>query len=163
MPARFWWLGALLVWLVYLGGVHMGDEATDWRWWPEQFALNWLGIMLVMTLCLLVADLVTGFGLWWRTRAPRLLGSAAIAGLLLSAVAVWQGVRAPVVVDYEVAMHRLPAALDGTVLVMVTDLHLGAQRRADWMEARVAQINALHPAAVLMVGDQVEDLSLIHI
>jgi predicted MPP superfamily phosphohydrolase len=66
-------------------------------------------------------------------------------GVLLSAFAVWQGVRAPVVVEYEVAMKDLPAALDGTVLVMVTDLHLGAQRRAGWMEERVAQINALQP------------------
>ena len=157
VPARGWWLGALLVWLAYLGGVQMGDEATDWRWWPEQFALNWLGIMLVMTLCLLAADLATGFGFWWRRRAPHLLGIAAFSGVLLSAYAAYLGVRAPVVVEYEVALENLPAALDGTVLAMVTDLHLGAQRQAAWMEARVAQINALHPAAVLMVGDQVED------
>jgi predicted MPP superfamily phosphohydrolase len=157
VPARVWWPGALLVWLVYLGGVHLGDEALDWRWWPEQFALTWLGIMFVMSLCLLAADIATGFGLWWRARVSRLLGSAALAGALLSGFAVYQGVRAPVVVEYEVAMDKLPAALDGTVLVMVSDLHLGAQRRAGWMEARVAQINALHPAAVLMVGDQVED------
>jgi hypothetical protein len=157
VPAGAWWLGALLVWLVYLGGVHLGDGALDWRWWPEQFALTWLGIMFVMSLCLLAADIATGFGLWRRARVPRLLGGAALAGVLLSGFAVYQGVRAPVVVDYEVAMDKLPAALDGTVLVMVSDLHLGAQRRAGWMEARVAQINALHPAAVLMVGDQVED------
>lgn len=161
VPARAWWLGALLVWLLYLGGVHMGDAATDWRWWPEQFALNWLGIMLVMTLCLLVADVLTGFGFWWRARAPRLLARlldiGALAGVLLSAFAVYQGVRAPVLVEYEVALDKLPPALDGMTLAMVTDLHLGAQRRAEWMEARVAQINALHPAAVLMVGDQVED------
>jgi predicted MPP superfamily phosphohydrolase len=157
VPAWAWWPGALLVWLVYLGGVHLGDEALDWRWWPEQFALTWLGIMFVMSLCLLAADIATGFGLWWRARVPRLLGIAALAGVLLSGFAVYQGVRAPLVVDYEVAMDKLPAALDRTVLVMVSDLHLGAQRRAGWMEARVAQINALHPAAVLMVGDQVED------
>lgn len=113
--------------------------------------------MFIMAMCLLAADLATGFGGWWRTRAPRLLGIAALAGLVLSAFAVWQGVRAPAVVEYEVAMKNLPPALDGTVLVMATDLHLGAQRGAGWMEERVAQINALHPAAVLMVGDQVED------
>jgi predicted MPP superfamily phosphohydrolase len=157
VPARAWWLGALLVWLVYLGGVHLGDDALDWRWWPEQFALTWLGIMFVMSLCLLAADLATGFGLWWRAHAPRLLGIAALAGVLLSCFALYQGLRAPVVVEYEVAMDKLPAALDGTVLAVVSDLHLGAQRRAGWMEARVAQINALQPSAVLMVGDQVED------
>jgi predicted MPP superfamily phosphohydrolase len=160
VPAKAWWPGAVLVWIVYLAGVHLGRGALDWRWWPEQFALNWLGLMLVMTLCLLAADLATGFGLWWRTRVSPLLGVAAIAGVLLGGFAVWQAVRAPAVVEYEVAMKTLPAALDGTVLVMVTDLHLGAQRGADWMAERVAQINALRPAAVLMVGDQVDDRPL---
>lgn len=154
---KAWWLGVIAVWLVYLGGVHLGDEAIDWRWWPGQFALTWLGILFVMTLCLLPADLITGFGFWWRARAQRVLGIGALAGVLLSGFAIFQGVRAPVVVEEEVFVPHLPAALDGTVLAMVTDLHLGAQRRADWMEQRVAQINALQPAAVLMVGDQVED------
>ncbi len=157
IPARAWWLGAVLVWIVYLLGVHLGDEAIDWRWWPGQFALTWLGIMFVMTLCLLPADIATGFGFWWRARTQRLLTLGAIAGVALSGFAIFQGVRAPVVVDEEVVLRKLPAALDGTVLVMVTDLHLGAQRRAGWMEQRVAQINALKPAAVLMVGDLVED------
>ena len=157
IPAGGWWLGALLVWIVYLLGVHLGDEALDWRWWPGQFALTWLGIVFVMTLCLLPADLATGFGFWWRDRAQRLLALGAIAGVALSGFALYQGLRAPLVVDEEVVLANLPAALDGTVLVMVTDLHLGAQRRAGWMEGRVAQINALRPAAVLMVGDLVED------
>jgi predicted MPP superfamily phosphohydrolase len=160
VPARAWWPGAVLVWIVYLAGVHMGDEALDWRWWPEQFALTWLGLMLVMALCLLVADLATGFGLWWRARVSRLLGMAALAGVALSGFAIYQGVRAPAVVEVEVALKRLPAALDGMTVVMVTDIHLGAQRGAGWMEQRVAQINALQPAAVLMVGDQVEDRPL---
>ncbi|MDB5792767.1 MAG: hypothetical protein JWQ80_2791 [Massilia sp.] len=155
--ATAWWLGALLVWIVYLLGVRLGDEATDWRWWPGQFALTWLGIMFVMTLCLLAADIATGFGFWWRAQARRVLALGAVAGAILSGFAIFQGVRAPVVVEQEVVMRKLPAALDGTVLVMVTDLHLGAQRRADWMERRVAQINALKPAAVLLVGDLVED------
>jgi len=157
VPAKVWWLGALLVWIVYIVGVRLGDEAIDWRWWPGQFALTWLGILFVMTLPLLAADIATGFGLWWKARAQRLLGIAALVGVLLGAFAIFQGVRAPVIVEYEVAMPKLPAALDGMRLVMVSDLHLGAQRRADWMAARVALINALKPAAVLMVGDQVED------
>ncbi|MGJ9416565.1 metallophosphoesterase [Massilia sp. CMS3.1] len=157
VPATAWWVGAVLLWLVYLAGVHLGDEAIDWRWWPGQFALTWLGVMFVMTLCLLAADIATGFGFWWRARAQRVLGIAAVAGVVLAGFAIFQGVRAPVVVEQEVVMPNLPAALDGIVVVMVTDLHLGAQRRADWMEDRVAQINALNPAAVLMVGDQVED------
>jgi predicted MPP superfamily phosphohydrolase len=157
VPAKLWWLGALLVWIVYLAGVRLGDEALDWRWWPGQFALTWLGILFIMTLCLLVADLATGFGLWWRERAPRLLGLAALAGAAISAYSILQAVRPPAISEYEIVMQDLPENLDGTVLVMVTDLHLGAQRRSGWMEERVAQINALAPSAVVMVGDQVED------
>ena len=157
IPAKAWWLGAVLLWLVYLLGVRLGDQALDWRWWPGQFALTWLGILFVMTLPLLAADLATGFGLWWGVRAQRVLAAAAAVGVVLSGFAIFQGLRAPTVSEYEVEMRELPAALDGTVVVMVTDLHLGAQRRSEWMAQRVAQINALAPHAVVMVGDQVED------
>jgi hypothetical protein len=42
-------------------------------------------------------------------------------------------------------------------LVAISDTHLGAQRRAAWLGKRVDQINDLEPAAVVMLGDQVED------
>jgi predicted MPP superfamily phosphohydrolase len=154
---RAWWLGVLLIWLLYLVGNQVGDAALDWRWWPGQFAVHWLGITFVMALCLLPADIATGFGLWWRSRAPRIMTIAAAAGVLLTSFSLYQGLRAPRIVEYEVAMKDLPAALDGTVLVAITDIHLGAQRRSEWMERRVEQINALNPAAVVMVGDMVED------
>ena len=157
VPARAWWLAALALWLVYMWGVRLGDEAIDWRWWPGQFAMTWLGVLFLMTLCLLAADLLTGFGLWWRERAPRFLAVGALAGVLVSAFAIFQAVRAPAITEYEVALKNLPADLDGMVLVAVTDMHLGAQRRSPWMAARVDQINALKPDAVVMVGDQVED------
>jgi hypothetical protein len=77
--------------------------------------------------------------------------------VLLASFALFQGMRAPRIVEQEVALKDLPPALDGTVIVAVSDIHLGAQRRSEWLAARVAQINALQPAAVLMLGDQVED------
>ncbi|MET0858268.1 MAG: metallophosphoesterase [Telluria sp.] len=157
VSARAWWLGAGAIWLLYIAGIQLGDEALDWRWWPGQFAMMWIGIQFVMTLCLLVADLVTGFGLWWRSLAPRLIAVAAAAGVFLSAFAIYQAMRAPAVVEHELVLKDLPAALDGTVLVALTDLHLGAQRRSAWMQQRVEQINKIAPAAVLLVGDQVED------
>ena len=157
VPARLWWGGALLLWFVYLAGVQVGDAALDWRWWPGQFAVTWLGITFVMSLCLLAADLLGGFGFWWRRHTQRIRAGGAVAGVLLAAFALFQGMRAPVIVEREVVMQGLPQALDGTVIAAVSDIHLGAQRRSEWMAARVAQINALRPAAVLLVGDLVED------
>lgn len=153
---RRWWAGVLVAWLAYLAGVWIGDEALDWRWWPGQFSMTWLGLLFVMTLWLLVADVATGFGLWLRRQRPLMLAVAAVVGIAAGAFGIFQAVRAPRVVEYEVILDGLPAALDGTVLVAVTDLHLGAQRGPAWLDARVEQINALAPDAVVMVGDQVE-------
>lgn len=157
VPRRAWWIGALLVWLLYFAGVRIGDQALDWRWWPGQFALTWLGITFIMSLCLLATDILGGFGLWWRAHTQKLRGIGAATGVLLASFAIFQGMRAPVIVDQEVVLKKLPQALDGTVIVAVSDIHLGAQRRSEWLAARVEQINALKPAAVLLLGDQVED------
>lgn len=154
---RSWALAAFILWLVYLGGVHLGDEALDWRWWPGQFAMTWLGILFIMSVCLLIADLATCFGLWWRPHNRKLTAAAALLGLAVSAFALYQAVRTPVVVEHELVLKDLPPALDGTVLVAVSDLHLGAQRRAAWMEKVAGRINAQNPAAVLLLGDLVED------
>ena len=157
IPARWWWLGALVVWAVYLLGVRLGDAALDWRWWPGQFAMTWLGILFVMTQYLLLADLVTGFGLWLRQWAPRILAAGAIAGVAVSAFAIFQALRAPAIVEHELTLAGLPKELDGMTLVAISHTHLGAQRRAAWLGKRIDQINALNPAAVVMLGDQVED------
>ncbi|KGO98568.1 metallophosphoesterase [Novilysobacter defluvii] len=155
--ARAWWVGVIVLWVLYLAGVRIGDEELDWRWWPGQFAMMWLGITFLMTMCLLLADLLTGFGWWVRRRvASTALGIAAVGGVLLCAFAIFQAARAPVVSTHEVVLEALPAELDGTVLVAMTDLHLGAQRGARWMAGRVEQVNALSPDVVVMVGDQVE-------
>lgn len=157
VTARWWWLGAVVVWAVYLLGVRLGDAALDWRWWPGQFAMTWLGILFVMTQYLLLADLATGFGLWLRKWAPRILAAGAIAGVSVSAFAIFQAVRAPSIVEHELTLAGLPQELDGMTLVAISDTHLGAQRRAAWLGKRVDQINQLEPAAVVMLGDQVED------
>ena len=154
---RAWWIGAFVIWLVYFAGVRIGDDALDWRWWPGQFALTWLGILFVMALPLLASDILTGFGFWWRGQVQKLRGGAALAGLLLTAFALFQGMRAPLIVEQDVVLDDLPAALDGTVIVAVSDIHLGAQRRSEWLAGRVQQINALQPAAVLLLGDLVEN------
>ena len=157
VKARWWWLGAVVVWAVYLLGVRLGDAALDWRWWPGQFAMTWLGILFVMTQYLLLADLLTGFGLWLRKWAPKILATGAIAGVSVSAFAIFQAVRAPSIIEHELTLAGLPQELDGMTLVAISDTHLGAQRRAAWLGKRVDQINALDPAAVVMLGDQVED------
>ena len=122
----------------------------------ELFGMDYLASLFLVTVCLLAVEVVTLLGLILRRLAPRLRGWALVAGLLLSVVAVVQGMRPPVVTNLQVRLPGLPAKLDGTVVVALSDLHLGTLTGPRWLAARVRQVEALHPDLILLVGDIVE-------
>lgn len=122
----------------------------------EVVGATWIGILFLVVVCLFVADLVTGFGYLAPGVAPSLRGWALLVAGALSAIAIVQGSRAPVVRSYEVDVRNLPAERDGTVVVVASDLHVGGFRGRDWVSARVNQINAQKPDLVVMAGDIVE-------
>lgn len=122
----------------------------------EWLGAQWVGVLFVTFTCLIAVDLVTLFGLVLRRHAPRLRGLALIAAATLSGLAFVQGLRPPVVEDYEVRLEGLPPDGDGLVVAVVTDTHFGALIGADWLAGRIDQIEAMHPDAVVLVGDIVE-------
>ncbi|MBZ5589716.1 MAG: metallophosphoesterase [Acidobacteriia bacterium] len=122
----------------------------------ELVAMDSLAVVFLLAVCLLAVDVVTGFGWFAPRRAPALRGLAVLAGLALAAVAIVQGVRAPVVVDYEVRLAGLPAECDGTVVVAVSDTHLGSLIGPRWLDARVAQVEAIRPNMIVLLGDITE-------
>jgi len=110
--------------------------------------------MIFLTfIAMLLTDLVTGFGLLLPRLAPWLRLGALGVGALLSLIAVIQGMRPPVVREYEVHLRGLPQEMDGTVLVAVSDLHLGSLIGERWLEARLAQVRTLDPDMVALLGD----------
>ena len=88
--------------------------------------------------------------------APSLRGWALVAGGVLSTIALVQGLRAPVVQNYEVQLAGLPSSSDGTVLILASDFHLGTLLGKDWLSARIDQILALRPDIIFLSGDIVE-------
>jgi predicted MPP superfamily phosphohydrolase len=122
----------------------------------EFIGMTWLAMLFLVFACLLVTDVVTGFGFLLPRLAPRLRGWALLAAGALSAIALVQGLRPPVVRDYTVRLAGLPAAEDSTVLVVIADLHLGTLLGEHWLAARIAQVAALHPDLVVALGDIVE-------
>jgi uncharacterized protein len=122
----------------------------------EGIGATWIGILFLLLVALLAADLMTQFGWLWPRNAPALRGWALLAGALFSLIALVQGHRAPVVDNYEVRLAGLPAEMDGTVLVLASDFHLGAQLGKDWLEARIRQIQAERPDIVILAGDIAE-------
>ena len=55
--------------------------------------------------------------------------------------------------NYEVRLFGLPDKMDGMVIVAMSDLHLGSLLGTKWLEARIAQVQALRPDLVVLLGD----------
>jgi predicted MPP superfamily phosphohydrolase len=122
----------------------------------DALALHWLAALFLVSCCLFAVDVVTAFGLAFRGAVPALRGGAFVAGGVLTASALFQGLRAPVVEDHVVRLRGLPREADGTVIVALSDLHVGTAPGPSWLEACVEQVNALRPDVVVLVGDVVE-------
>ncbi len=157
LPRPFFPLAGLLLALLVVIGRWLGRQA--WGSWAAalEFA-SWTlaGATFLSFACLLPVDLLTGFGLFFRGRAARLRGRALLAGCLLSLLALFQGMRPPVVSRHEVEIPGLGRELDGTRLAVISDLHLGKLLGPGWLAARVAQVRALNPDMILFLGDLLE-------
>ena len=134
---------------VVVGHDHTGIIART----LELLGMNWMGVLFLLFVSLLAMDLATGFGFLVPRRAPSLRGLALLAGGVLAAIALVQGVRAPVVQNYEVSLSGLPDEMNDTTLVAMSDLHVGSLLGKQWLEARVTEVMAQQPDLVVLLGD----------
>jgi predicted MPP superfamily phosphohydrolase len=122
----------------------------------ELIGSTWVGLLFLLLVCLLAADIVTGFGwlmpAWWRHARWLAVGAAGV----LSLCALVQGLRPPEVRDHEVQVSGLRPEYDELRIVQLSDLHVGPLLGADWIRHRVAQVEALRPDLVLVTGDLVD-------
>jgi len=153
-------LGVLSWVFVWFGRVF--GHGHDGQWAPiiELAGMNLLVIIFLTFVTLLFVDIITGFGFFLPRIAPKLRGAAVLAGLLLSGLAMVQGLRAPVITEYEVALPGLPGDLDGMVIAGLSDLHIGSQLDTDWLKARIEQTMAMQPDMIVLLGDIFEGHSL---
>jgi predicted MPP superfamily phosphohydrolase len=69
-----------------------------------------------------------------------------------------QALAAPEAYEREVRLPRLPAELDGLVLVQVSDMHASPLLHGGRVRAVVEKINALRPDIVVLTGDIADGL-----
>ena len=119
----------------------------------EFFGMNWMAVLFLLFTALLVLDVATGFGLLFKRHVSRLRGWALLAGSLLSIVALFQGMRPPIINTYDVQLSGLPRQMDGTILVAVSDMHIGSLLGEQWLAARIEQIEGQKPDLVVLLGD----------
>ncbi len=154
LPKRFLPLAGFLLWGMFLVGRTYGhDNPGLFAGGLEQLTMNWMAALFLCAVCFLAVDLATGFGWLWSRHVSTLRALALTAGLVFTVVALVQGLRPPVVDSYEVVLEGLPIALDGAVVVAVSDLHLGSRLDEKWLAARIAQIEAERPDLIFLLGD----------
>ncbi len=157
LGTRWTALGFALLWLSYPAARLLSARGFDTVARPIEFiGANWIGVLFLLFVSLVLADLVTLGGWLLPSLAPRLRTGAALAGLLLAGIALVQGLRPPAVRDHDIVLPGLPRERDGLTLVVASDLHLGTLIGQRWLVARIAQIEALRPDAVVLVGDLVD-------
>ncbi len=116
----------------------------------------WVGTLFLLFCMLLMTDVVTLGGFALPRLAPTLRSWVVAATGVFTVVALFQGLRAPVVRQYEVVLPGLPKERDGLVLVQISDLHLGSLIGKRWLGNLVGQVQALKPDLLVVVGDLVD-------
>jgi predicted MPP superfamily phosphohydrolase len=148
---------AALLWVSYPLSRFLYSWHAKWAARPLEFAgATWMGTLFLVFVALLLVDVVTGGGLVLSRVAPVMRGWAVVAAAVLAATALVLGLRDPVVRDYEVRLPGLPAERDGTVLVEVSDIHLGTLIGERWMGRLVDRVNAMKVDIVVVDGDLID-------
>jgi hypothetical protein len=144
----------VILWAIFFFGRVIGHGGTGVLAGTLEFlGMTWMAVLFLAFISLLAIDLATLFGFLMPRLSPSLRGWALLIGLVLSLIALFQGLRPPVVEKYEVSLPGLPDAMDGKVLVVLSDMHLGSQLGERWLAARIAQVNAQRPDLVVLLGD----------
>jgi predicted MPP superfamily phosphohydrolase len=147
----------VVLWVIFFFAIlfHHGGSGTL-ATVLELFGMTWMALLFLLCVPLLAVDLVTGFGFFLSRLAPSLRGWALVVGVVLSVIALIQGVRPPVIQSYEVRLPGISREMDGTVIVAMSDLHLGALLGEKWLAKRVAQVQAERPDLIVLLGDLFE-------
>lgn len=154
LPRRIIFGAGALLWALFLIGRQYGHHRTETLGAVTEFlGMNWMGTLFLLCLCLLAADVVTCFGFLFRRHAPAVRGWALVAGGLLAAAALFQGMRPPVVRHHTVLLQGLPGEMEGTTIAALSDLHLGSLIGERWLRGRMAQVETLRPDLVVLLGD----------
>ncbi len=83
-------------------------------------------------------------------------GAALAATGGMASYGVWRAFTPPVVNEVAVRLPGLPRALDGFTLIQLSDIHIGPIIQRRFMDAVVAQANALKGDLVCITGDLVD-------
>jgi len=158
-------IGAALLLAVSTLLMPAGLLASRLKRWKRSDQLAWAGLLamglfsslLVLTV---LRDLALGVLALFDAASPALVRASAIGVPLLAFAVTLVGLvnarRLAQVVEVDVPIKDLPAALDGYSIVQISDIHVGATIKRGYLNAIVTRVNALAPDAIAITGDLVD-------
>lgn len=144
----------MALWVVLVLGRVAGHDASGFFAHALEFmGMNYMAFLFLTFVILLAVDVVTLFGFLMPRLSPSLRGCAILVGLMLSVIALFQGLRPPVIRSYDVVIPGLTEKMDGTVMIALADTHLGSLIGEPWLDKRIDQVMAEKPDMVVLLGD----------
>lgn len=130
--------------------------------WAGSLAMGLFSSLFVLTLLRDIALLALGLAsLVWPINGLSVFerDSAAavpLLGLLATALGLWNARRTAAVVEVEVPIAGLPAALHGFTIAQISDIHVGPTIKAPYLRRIVEAVNRLRADMVAVTGDLVD-------
>ena len=141
-------LVAVSLWLVPKGWwVPKAGPRTIMARWIAMGAFSWLFVLTILR------DIALVFMPSWADES-----AAAVLLLtpLITAIGFAMARRVARVVDVEVPVRELPAALEGFTIAQISDVHVGPTIKRDFVQRIVDRVNGLAPDMVALTGDLVD-------
>jgi len=142
---------------------HLSERAADTLAWTGYLAMGVFSSLLVLTL---VRELVLAIAYGWQALHPGVIDADALRRdsalvvfaltALVSLVGFWNARRLAKVVDVELPIAGLPAALSGFTIVQLSDVHVGPTIKHGYLDAIVRRVNGLDADLIALTGDIVD-------
>ena len=144
------WLAYPLGRIAYAIGWHASGRML------EYIGAVWMGIVFLVLGALLAVDVAT-LGGRWLTEYVAAIRAVASAVAVVAALFAWVcAALGPRLVEHEVRLPGLPPVADGTVLVQLSDVHLGTILGGSWLDRIVERVNGLEPDVIVITGDLID-------
>ena len=147
---------------LYFGGDFFSPELPVWVIVAYGGAFCALFMMFLFTLCKDIFLLAAAVLRCFCRAVPAFHtgpGAAAVIialSLICTVYGVYEAQRMPREADVRIALDKLPREFDGFKIVLLSDLHISASRRADFAREVSDAANALSPDLILIAGDFID-------
>ena len=114
----------------------------------------WMGIMNYVLLAVIIAWIIIGVGKLIHFNIDQKILSYVLLALVF--IIVGYGIynaRKPMVNNIDVTIKNLPEYWQGKTVVQISDIHLGAIVRANYMAKVIKEINKIKPDLLFITGD----------